>query len=72
MTDYPKNCADYDWHERSIVTVPEQAAIAVYSEDADEIVIRQKASPVEETDSIVIIQRHNLPILIETLKSFVG
>jgi hypothetical protein len=46
------------WQDASVVVRP-QLAIAVYQNDAGEIVVRQEAAPYESEDIWIVIARHN-------------
>lgn len=49
----------FDWNEPGATTVPEQEAIAVYTNGGGAITIRQRSSDPHEEDSIVVVQPNN-------------
>jgi hypothetical protein len=50
-------CDEYDW--KGAVVIREQQAIAMYWDEAGNLVIRQKRAWDEEYDSCIIINEHN-------------
>ncbi len=60
---------DFNWNEnRGAVIAPRQDAIAVYTTEDRNIVIRREADWNEEDDSVVIIDRKYVRALIDALE----
>lgn len=59
---------DFDWNEDSDTVVASQTAVAVYPNARGDIVIRQKAGPVDREDAVVIIRRENAAKLLQRLE----
>ena len=58
---------NFDWNNDKSVIINEQPATAVYFNHNDQLVIRQRCWP--EDDSFVVIDRAHLPHLTEMLQS---
>ncbi len=57
-----------DPDNKPTIVIPSQAAVAVYINVNDAIVIRQENRPDDDDDSIIVIERKNLRQLIERLE----
>lgn len=60
------------WDNEDAFKLPEQGLVAVYPNNHEQIVIREKAGPFDEVDSCVFIHRKNLVALIDKLCEFAG
>jgi hypothetical protein len=59
---------EFDWSTDPDVIIHEQPETAVYTNLYGQIVIRQKAGPLEEVDSVVLFNTTCIAALIEELK----
>lgn len=63
---------DFDWNETESVIVPEQAATAVYFNNAGQIVIRQKGDPYDDEDHWFLFAPANAAILARRILEMVA
>ena len=62
---------DFDWYKDNSIVLEEQPATAVYTNNRNAIVIRQRA-PYPDEDMFVFIGPHNLMTLIDRLCDMAG
>ena len=58
---------DFDWYDAENLTVPEQAAISVYTNQAGDIVIRQRGEWDDPGDTYIIVRPENAEVLIRAI-----
>lgn len=59
---------DWDWNDPTRVALPAVAAVAVYTNQQGEIVIRQQSLYGEE-DSVIIVPRKSISALVKALRA---
>lgn len=64
--------AAFQWHDDDAVIVRSQPAIAVYSNRAGAIVVRQEAAWDDDSDAFIIVQRQNAPALVRAILAEAG
>jgi len=60
---------DFYWNDAESIVIPEQAALAVYTNPRGEIVIRQKRSWDREEDHFVYFDKTHVATLIDKLQA---
>jgi hypothetical protein len=63
---------EFDWTDDESIVVKRQSAIAVYRNDAGDVVIRAEREWDRDEDSAVIVCAENIPALILALEKFRG
>jgi hypothetical protein len=64
--------SDLDWRDSESVVVPEQQAIAVYTNVNDVVVVRQERAWDEDSDTIVLIHRQHVLTVVEAMLAEIG
>jgi hypothetical protein len=62
--------SDWDWNgkdEQAVVVVPPVQALAVYTNEAGNVVIRQQ-DMYQDEDDVVVVPKSHLPALIKALQ----
>jgi hypothetical protein len=62
------NNSEFDWNDHSAIAVRQQDTIAVYANEANEIVIRRQKDWNEEEDSVIVVAPAYVTQLIETIE----
>jgi hypothetical protein len=60
--------SEYDWNDLSAIAVRQQDTIAVYANEASDIVIRRQKDWNEEEDSIIVVSAAFVTQLIEAIE----
>jgi hypothetical protein len=67
-----EDAEEFSWNDDDSVILQEQRRTAVYFNTRDELVIRQQADWNEETDTVVIIAKNNIPDFLDKLTDTCG
>ena len=70
--DVEEDAEEFSWNSDDSVILQEQRRTAVYFNTRDELVIRQQADWNEETDTVVIIAKNNIPDFLDKLTDICG
>ena len=62
---------EFDWNDQDCakdIVFPSTQGVAVYRNDRNEIVIRQQAGPLDDTDTWVIVPAEHADLLVKAIK----
>ena len=63
---------DFNWHTDKTVAVRSQAALAVYANNDDEVIVREQAQYPDDEDCFVVINREHIPTIVRHLLDAAG